>query len=427
MSNNDFIFDTRQRINKDFVFISYSHENKQINERVSKLVNYLTHHNVNVVYDHGSLPSGTNGYRFMENIVHPNRKYALLVCDESYYRKTLGSSSGVSSEYDYLLGGIDKSTDREMYMSRIIPMIAEEGNRKNEYVPKIVSNSTYISFLDETMDTFEQIYCIVKECIWITDNNYTQKELKIKAHNKYVSADRLCENGDYNAARSDINTAIDLYSKVKTKNKLDYASYYNMAANIELRDSERRDFLKARQMCVSALKCLDEVDCKDFNKYAVYTLNLALSYNDGVSFLEYEDNTRKAMEYAELIYEIDKNIDMPHYWSAYSEALYFQKKYTDAYLYEKAAYDEVKKRNKLYTRQGIKIVWNLAEMTLFKNLRRKEDRLNNLLEAEGYVREALVIFDMFQKEFIDREKQEAYKIACLVYESLSSFYRGTTV
>lgn len=413
MNSENFLKTIRERSKNPFVFISYSSSIDSIKKRVLDLGRYLENVGVNVIYDMGNMPVGTDIDEFMRKIADDNCKYVFMVCDHTYKEKTKELNSAVGIEYKYLLNRINCSQDCEEKISNVFLLVAEEGEVLQKNIPDFFTRRIYTPFYDDTIETLNTIAKLVIDCKTPLKRNYSDKELRKKSLYKYEIANKSYDIEQYSSALKNINDAIDLYLKIKRKNKLYMIKCNNLASATNLRLGHK---IEARKICLENLELIKNIKKDQDSLLSVCYGNLALSYVNDDNYI-YEEYARKAYEIAK-----DGNLtDLQYYITLYAASLFNTERYEEAYNCQLESLTILFQNNEMDTLLGLQTNANIAEICI---LRAKDKRGNKkielLYEAESYIFTALRI----SKKIILREDSlhELYSITEKVYRSLKEYF-----
>ncbi len=414
MDSETFLKMVRERSKMPFVFISYSSSIESVKKRVLVLGRYLENAGINVIYDMGGMPVGIDVDEFMRKIVDDNCKYVLLVCDHTYKEKTKEIKLGVGIEYKYLLNKINNSEDREKELSKVFVLMAEEEKNFQKNVPDIFSRQIYMPFYEDTVEVLDAIAKLVDSCKILQEENYSDKELKEKCLRKFEIANTSYDMAQYLSAFKNINDVINLYSKIKRKNRLFMVKCNNLASAINLRLGYKKE---ARKICRENLKLFKNLRKGDNKLLPICYGNLALSYVDEDKY-SYEEYAKKAYEIAK-----EKNIeDLQYYVTLYAASLFMTERYEEAYNYQIEALDLLSKDDAINSLLGLQTNANIAEICVLRaKNKRGHNKIELLYEAESYLSSALSI----SKTISLREDTlyELYRISEKVYQSLKDYFK----
>jgi hypothetical protein len=135
------------------VFISYSWQPPQHQQKVIRLAERLASDSVHVILDVWDLREGQDKNAFMEQMVtNPEVKRVLLVCNRSYKEKADGRRGGVGTESLIMSGEIYAKADQ----TKFIPLIFEVDEMGQPYTPVFVHSRIFLDFKDE--EVFEENY-----------------------------------------------------------------------------------------------------------------------------------------------------------------------------------------------------------------------------------------------------------------------------
>ncbi len=134
------------------VFISYSHDNDEHINWVTKLASDLRSHGVNVILDAWDLRIGSDLRFFMENGLSDS-KLVICICSEEYVRKVDSGSGGSGYEGMIMTNTLLKNAN----LDYIIPVIRD--NMSDKKVPLALSSKYYIDFTnnDEYIINYEKL------------------------------------------------------------------------------------------------------------------------------------------------------------------------------------------------------------------------------------------------------------------------------
>lgn len=414
MNSVEFLELIRSKTKKPFVFISYSSSIHIIKNRVLTLGKFLEEMDVNVVYDMGGMPPGTDLDEFMKKIADNNCKYVLMVCDHTYKEKTKENYSGVRSEYKYLLNKINSSNDRELELSKVFILLAEEVNNKSDIIPMDFDRRIYREFYDDTVTTFNSILELVKECKNFEAKKYSDKELKEKSENKYIIANNSYDMAQYKAAFENINYVLSIYKDVKKKEKKQLIKYYNLASAINIKLCKKEE---ARKICFSTESLLKSLKKDNDLLYAICYGNLSMTFVDIDNSL-YEEYAKKALDFAKKA-----NLEeMDYYLTLYAASLFKTQRYEEAYSCQKEALEQLLKKKNIKSIIGLQVYANLAEICIIRaEQSKKHNKINLLHESENYIIQAL---NICKEVNVNRDEifYELYSISEKVYKSLKNYY-----
>lgn len=120
------------------VFLSYSWT---IQDKVIDLAERLANNGVYVVADFYDLKEGHDKYRFMEQSVNDSSiDKVLILCDRTYKEKADSRTGGVGTETMILTPELYGQAEQDKY----IPVIMEQDEEGNKFVPSFVKNRIYI-------------------------------------------------------------------------------------------------------------------------------------------------------------------------------------------------------------------------------------------------------------------------------------------
>lgn len=415
MNGTNFLRNLREYAAMNFVFITYSHANSDIKERVIKLGTFLLSQGINVIFDGGAMPGGANNAELMNMIVHNNCRHILMVCDSSYIHKVTSHTGGVDTEAQLLLHKINTSSDRTLATSNIIPLIAEKVDIPASLVPYFADAATYLLFLDDTAQTFQKILEAVKDCTVTLPPvpSPSNSVLKKKAAKAYQKADEAYNTEQYEAAEQAIEVALETYQSVSQKNHRVLEEYCHLASIIYLRTGKN---LLAQSMCEQAIRLEKKRHASDYQKLALYYANLSLASRNNIT--AWETYAETALGFAQK----GGSPDIHYYYSLYSSALFFAHKYKDAYKYALKEYNFLAAQNCLESKDGIKCICNLAEMSVhLLSDKRRSDNLSRLKEAQEYILQAIHLVKQ-QNDFNDSEYHELYRIAGIIFGAMQKYY-----
>lgn len=390
----------RKTVENPFVFISYSHENRTVFNRVQMLASYLREKGVPVVYDEGGLPPGIELTQFENLILNNNCTYVLVVCDKCYLKKIEKNEGGAWREY------FNISNDYPKKKSKYIPLIYDE------HIP-IFSGKVYIDFSEYSGQTLS----IIENSI----GKLKKKNSKVKAEELAKDANRLCNKKSFQAAYKKIVEAIDIYGRQNRTSKSFWAYLYNLNIYICIKLEKASEAMTMAQKLSSVIT--DRLDCY---KRAMYYGNCALAYRMGnTGSSKYEEYARKAF----LVAKNGDDEELYYYACMYATALYETEQYSDAYRVMKEALEGFQDKHQdstKYTKEDyimlMKIKGNIAEIAVACGENNPENRMEKkefLLEAKDNIMDILS-----NDEFVvdDKIYTEMYSIAVLVFESLRKYY-----
>lgn len=122
---------------KPKVFISYSWDSAETQNKVHYLVEQLEEDGVEVIYDKNSLRLGDDMVFFMESIANDSTiKKVLVICDESYTQKANSRKKGVGIETGIITSDIYDSP----LQNKIIPVFFEKDMNNRPIVPTFLKN-----------------------------------------------------------------------------------------------------------------------------------------------------------------------------------------------------------------------------------------------------------------------------------------------
>lgn len=134
------------------VFISYSHDSASHKEWVLKLATNLRTAGINATLDQWDLSPGQDLAAFMhDGIAKADR--VLLVCSETYVKKSEGGLGGVGYERLIVTGEVIESIDTKKF----IPVVRD--NSQATKTPKHLGSRLYIDFSDDSKyeGSFEEL------------------------------------------------------------------------------------------------------------------------------------------------------------------------------------------------------------------------------------------------------------------------------
>jgi len=135
------------------VFISYSWDSIQHQQKVIELANRLMSNRVHALIDVWDLQPGQDKNQFMERIVtDPTVKKVLLICSKNYKSKADSRSGGVGTESLIMSSEIYGKAEQ----TKFIPVIFESDDRGEPYLPVFVHSRIYINLQSE--EVFEENY-----------------------------------------------------------------------------------------------------------------------------------------------------------------------------------------------------------------------------------------------------------------------------
>lgn len=352
----------REKIQKPFVFISYSHKNREVYDRVQNLAKYLKSKNINIVYDKGGLPPGTELTQFENLILDENCKYVLVVCDKGYLWKVQNCEGGAWTEYfnisnDYLY----RANNSEKY----IPL-------KVDATISIFKGKCYIPFENES--SFDEIVKKLK-------SNLTPKNLIIreKYGEQLKQIEALCDARNYSAALGRVDRAINNCGR----NRMNKIELYNMKLFITIQLGQTNSAVQVARELISDLtqRIKEKIG---YAKMAVIFGNCALAFRmKDVESEEYEQYAKKAYNAAQKSVSDQEG----YFASMYSTALYENKIYTNAYELSKKSLDTFEHtfgNPDLYNENVLKTYFerkaNVAEIACacYKNIEMRERERHNL-------------------------------------------------
>ncbi|MDQ8432210.1 toll/interleukin-1 receptor domain-containing protein [Enterococcus faecium] len=131
----------RNNLQPDFfkpkIFISYSWDSTETQNKVYDLVEQLEEDGVEVIYDKKVLRFGDDMVFFMESIANdPTIKKVLVICDESYTQKANSRKKGVGIEAGIITSDIYNSP----LQNKIIPVFFEKDKNNQPIIPTFLKN-----------------------------------------------------------------------------------------------------------------------------------------------------------------------------------------------------------------------------------------------------------------------------------------------
>lgn len=413
MNGMDFIKDMIKRSKTNFVFLTYSQSLLGTKERTILLGNYLISNGINVIFDGGTMPAGSNNYELMQLIAHPNCCHVLMVCDSTYTEKWTHHTGGVYTELELLRNKIWISPNKTIEASKVIPLIAESTSSPSSFIPDFLQGATYLMFLDASQQTLKTIFNQVNDCRISSKNTPSGKDLKTNAKYYYEKANNAYDNEQYEAAKNYIETAIQTYLTIRKPSHYTLIDYYDLASIIYLRIN---DSTNAQHMVKQAISLETRKRNPDFQKLARFYANLSLSNTACVD--EQEANAEVALTYA-----LKSGVnDISYYYSLYANALFFAQKYKDAYDYTLRSYHILNNQKQLDTKDGVKCICNLAEISVYlASSNRRADNISHLHDAVNYILSAIQHAQLLSN-FNDSEYYECYRIAIFVFQKIQAYY-----
>ena len=390
-------------IKEPFVFVSYSHTNKNVYDRVQELVQYLRSKNIPVVYDEGGLEPGVELTQFENLILDKNCTYVLVVFDEGYVKKTEMKTGGAWREY------FNISNDYPNNRMKYIPLKVDSN------IPALFQGKVYIDFDTNNNETLEKIESAVARVKKVKKISNTNVEILMK------EASELCDSDAYKVANRKIDEAIYVYGKQKKTKLCKWAELYNLKLFICIKLCDTDSAVKVAgqlQMIVS--------NRLDYEKKALYYTNCALAYRmRNKSSDEYVECAKKA-----YVAAMKGGIEELYYYACmFATALYEAEQFVSAYKIIKEAYDlfisaksDISKYSKGDYIMLTQIKGNVAEIAVAcgEHMNNGHKRkLEYLMEAKKN------IIDILQFKGLEDEDAicaEMYSIAAIVFEALKRYY-----
>ena len=138
------------------VFISYSWQPPQHQQKVIRLAERLVNDGVHVIIDVWDLREGQDKNTFMEQMVtNPDVKRVLLICNKSYKEKADSRKGGVGTESLIMSAEIYSKADQ----TKFIPLVFEVNEEGQGYTPVFVHSRIFLDFKDDDVyeDSYEQL------------------------------------------------------------------------------------------------------------------------------------------------------------------------------------------------------------------------------------------------------------------------------
>lgn len=127
------------------VFISYSWTSPQHAEWVLNLADDLINSGINVKLDQWDLKEGHDKFHFMEQMVNSKEiNKVLIILDKGYKEKSDSKKAGVGIETQIMSPEIYNNISQEKF----IPIIAENDDKGNPYLPTFIKSRIYIDLSD---------------------------------------------------------------------------------------------------------------------------------------------------------------------------------------------------------------------------------------------------------------------------------------
>lgn len=138
------------------LFISYSWTNPQHEQWVIALATELRESGVDVILDKWDLKEGHDAIVFMEKMVSdPEVRKVLLVCDETYARKSDGRAGGVGTESQIISKEVYENTSQDKFVA----VVTQKDENGKPYVPTYYKSRIHIDLSepDSYTQNFEQL------------------------------------------------------------------------------------------------------------------------------------------------------------------------------------------------------------------------------------------------------------------------------
>jgi hypothetical protein len=138
------------------VFISYSWQPFQHQQKVIALAERLMDDGVHAIIDVWDLREGQDKNQFMESMVtDPDVKRVLIICNKSYKEKADSRVGGVGTESLIMSNEIYSKADQ----TKFVPLIFEADEKGDAYSPVFVRSRIYLDFKDDEVyeDSYEKL------------------------------------------------------------------------------------------------------------------------------------------------------------------------------------------------------------------------------------------------------------------------------
>src|SRR5680860_1043895 len=138
------------------MFVSYSWSSPDHEDWVLRFATELSECGVDVILDKWDLKEGNDAHVFMEKMVtDPEIRKVVLVCDESYARKTDGRTGGVGTEAQIISSGVYSNQEQDKFVA----VVVERDTEGKAYLPAYYRSRIYIDLSDSSIygDGFEQL------------------------------------------------------------------------------------------------------------------------------------------------------------------------------------------------------------------------------------------------------------------------------
>ena len=138
------------------LFVSYSWSSPDHEDWVLRFATELSECGVDVILDKWDLKEGNDAHVFMEKMVtDPEIRKVVLVCDESYARKTDGRTGGVGTEAQIISSGVYSNQEQDKFVA----VVVERDTEGKAYLPAYYRSRIYIDLSDSSIygDGFEQL------------------------------------------------------------------------------------------------------------------------------------------------------------------------------------------------------------------------------------------------------------------------------
>lgn len=138
------------------LFISYSWSNPQHEQWVVQLATELRESGVDVILDKWDLKEGHDAIVFMEKMVSdPDVGKVVMVCDETYARKSDGRSGGVGTESQIISKEVYDNTSQDKFVA----VVTQKDENGKPFVPTYYRSRIHIDLSepDSYTQNFEQL------------------------------------------------------------------------------------------------------------------------------------------------------------------------------------------------------------------------------------------------------------------------------
>lgn len=156
-------------MNPPKLFISYSWENRVIEQKVMEIASELrSNYRIDVILDKWDLKEGNDAIHFMESMVnYPEIKKVAIICDKTYAKKADARKGGVGTETAIITSEIYEKQDQ----NKFVAVILEKDEAGKPYLPIYYKNRIYIDLCEE--DNYSQNFD--KLIRWVHDKPALEK------------------------------------------------------------------------------------------------------------------------------------------------------------------------------------------------------------------------------------------------------------